>query len=71
MRLFPRLPDGMGPLRKFNTLMVVAITSCLLAQRFYQHLPQVVEQLEVAITVAGIGLFVGVLAQFVVNRNKN
>jgi len=71
MRLFPKLPDGMGPLRKFNTLMVVVITSCLLGQRFYKHLPQLVQQLEVAITVAGIGLFIGVLAQFVVNRKNN
>jgi hypothetical protein len=70
MAFFPRLPEGMGPVRKFNTLMVVVITSCLLGQRFYQREAVVVDTLETVLTVAGIGLLLGVAVQLIGNRGR-
>ena len=63
MAWFPKLPEGVGPVRKFNTLMVVVITGTLLAQRF-QSLPlKTVQMLETVSTVAGIALFIGLMWQ--------
>ena len=63
MAWFPKLPEGVGPVRKFNTLMVVVITGTLLAQRF-QSLPlETVQMLETVSTVAGIALFIGLMWQ--------
>ena len=63
MAWFPKLPEGVGPVRKFNTLMVVVITGTLLAQRF-QSLPlETVQMLETVSTVAGVALFIGLMWQ--------
>lgn len=70
MAFFPKLPEGMGPVRKFNTLMVVVVTSCLLGQRFYQREAAVVDTLETVLTVAGIGLLLGMVAQLIGNRGR-
>ena len=68
MSWFPKIPQGLGPFRKFNTLMVAVVTGCLLAQRFYHQSPVVVAQLETIITVAGSLLALGVVAQLVFQR---
>lgn len=68
MALWPKLPEGIGALRKFNTLMVVIVTSSLLASRFFQNNAEVVAQSETVSTVAGIALAVGILAQFLRDR---
>lgn len=68
MSWFPKIPQGIGPFRKFNTLMVAVVTGCLLAQRFYRQSPEVVDPLETIITIAGCMLAIGVVTQLVFQR---
>ena len=65
MRLFPKLPDNMGFWRKWNMFFVMFIGGCLLAARFYRHVPHVVDFTENLLWIGGGGLAVGIAMQFI------
>ena len=68
MRFFPKIPD-VGFWRKWNMLCVMFIGGCLLAARFYRHVPEVVESAEKIMWFGFGGLVLGVVLNHLSNRN--
>ena len=68
MRLFPKLPDNLGFWRKWNMFCVMFIGACLLAARFFQNLPEVVNSADTLTWIGGAGLAFGFFMQFWQNR---
>ncbi|MDR2580637.1 MAG: hypothetical protein LBC85_06565 [Fibromonadaceae bacterium] len=68
MRLFPKWPENIGFWRKWNMYCVMFIGGCLLAARFYQSVPEVVDSVEKLTWVGGVGLAFGFFMQFLKNK---
>jgi hypothetical protein len=68
MRLFPKLPDNVPFWRKWNVFCIMFIGSCLLAARFFEAVPEVVDSAEDLMWFGFGGLAIGFIAQFFQGR---
>jgi len=55
--------SNLGPVRKWNLVMLAGVVGLLLAQRFYGQYVNINEVFDKGIIVFGAGLLVGVLVQ--------
>ena len=62
--------EGLTGIRKWNLLMVIAIFSCILTQKFVGHIVAVNDKLELATTIFGVGLVGGFLFQLWQKKHK-
>jgi hypothetical protein len=65
---FPKMPDNIGFLRKWNMFCIMFICSCLLVTRFFKEVPEVVDSAETLMWFGGGGLAIGLIVQFLKGR---
>jgi hypothetical protein len=68
MRLFPKMPNGMGFWQKWNFICVMFTGGCLLAGRFFRNSPEVVSDSEFLVWIGGGALALGLIMQFFLTR---
>jgi phosphatidylglycerophosphate synthase len=70
MSLFPKMPNNSTFWQKWNVFCVMFTGGCLLASRFYQNSPDVVDSAEILIWIGVAGLTFGFAMQIWRNRRK-
>ncbi|MCL2101197.1 MAG: hypothetical protein FWH22_05730 [Fibromonadales bacterium] len=67
MRLFPKMPDNMSFWRKLSMFCVMFTGGSLLAGRFF---PEARDDVEILVWIGGVGLALGIVMQFVLDRKN-
>ncbi|GBU25042.1 hypothetical protein R83H12_01681 [Fibrobacteria bacterium R8-3-H12] len=68
MRLFPKMPSNASFWRKWNVFCIMFIGGCLLAGRFFEAVPEVVDSAEDLMWFGFGGLALGFIMQFFQGR---
>jgi len=68
MRLFPKMPGNTNFWRKWNVFWIMFTGSCLLARRFFEAVPEVVDSAEDLMWFGFGGLALGFIVQFFQGR---
>jgi len=64
MRLFPNMPGNANFWRKWNVFWIMFTGACLLTMRFFEAVPEVVDNAEDLMWFGFIGLALGFIVQF-------
>jgi len=68
MRLFPKIPGDAGFWRKWNVFWIMFTGACLLTRRFFENVPEVVDNAEDLMWFGFGGLALGFIVQFFQGR---